>query len=144
MPASKPSKRTLQIAEQIKNHIATLCTTGRIADPRIQKVTLTRARVTPDLQQAEIYYSILGSESERLAAAKGFAAASGFLRNSVSTALQLRYTPALKFVFDQGIAHAARISEMLADVLPSQTQLQPRGNNLDQDAVQASETSAPQ
>lgn len=120
MPASKPSKRTLQIAEQIKNHIATLCATGRLADPRIQKVTLTRARVTPDLQQAEIFYSVFGSESERLAVAKGFVAASGFLRNSVSTALQLRYTPALKFVYDQGIEHGARISEILAEVLPPQ------------------------
>ena len=144
MPASKPSKRTLQIAEQIKNHIATLCTTGRIADPRIQKVTLTRARVTPDLQQAEIYYSILGSESERLAAAKGFAAASGFLRNSVSTALQLRYTPALKFVFDQGIAHGARISEILADVLPPQTQLETMEDSLDRVGVPASHPSAGQ
>ena len=122
MPSSKPSKRTLQIAEQIKNHIAMLCATGRLSDPRIQKVTFTRARVTPDLQQAEVYYSVLGSESERQAVAKGFAAASGYLRNSVSTTLQLRYTPHLKFLYDEGIAHGARISALLAEVLPPREQ----------------------
>jgi ribosome-binding factor A len=102
-----------QIGEQVKNHLATLLATGQIADPRLRTVTITAVRMTPDLQNARVSYSVLGGETEKAAAAKGWQAASGFLRSSVGEALRIRYTPQLSFHFDAAAEHSARISGLL-------------------------------
>lgn len=107
------SKRMNQLAEQVKNHLATLLATGNVADPRLRTVTITAVKMTPDLQNARIFYSVLGGETEKAAAAKGWQAAAGFLRREVGQTLQTRYTPQLSFHFDGTAEHAARISGLL-------------------------------
>lgn len=107
------TKRMNQLAEQVKNHLATLLATGQVADPRLRTVTITAVRMTPDLQNARISYSVLGGEAEKAAASKGWLAASGFLRHEVGQTLQTRYTPQLSFHFDGTAEHAARISGIL-------------------------------
>lgn len=113
-----------QVAEQVKNHLATLLSTGQISDPRLRGVSLTRVTMTPDLQTARVSYSVMGGEKEKKEAQKGFSSASGFLRRSVGQVLQLRYAPQLVFQFDASVEHAARMSEVLRRARESDAQNQ--------------------
>jgi ribosome-binding factor A len=119
-----PSQRTNRISEEIRNHLAFEFASGRISDPRLRMLTFTRARVTRDLQQADVWYSLMGSDHEKAAAAKALAGAAGHLRSSLGQALKLRFTPVLRFHFDDGIEasdHMARILSSLVDPMTSVT-----------------------
>lgn len=110
------SKRILQVGEQIREHIAMMLIRGELSDPRLKNITINSVRVSPDLQLAKVYYSVMGSDSERLAVDKGLKQASGFIRRSIGDALKMRYTPVIFFFFDESIARAARISELIETI----------------------------
>lgn len=110
------SKRILQVGEQIREHIAMMLIRGELSDPRLKNITINSVRVSPDLQLAKVYYSVMGSESERLAVDKGLKQASGFIRRSLGDALKMRYTPVISFFFDESIQRAARISELIETI----------------------------
>lgn len=106
------SRRTLQVAERIRELIAMLLVRGEISDPRIKNVTIHSVKVTPDLQLAKVYFSVLGEEAEKNDALQAFSKAAGFIRNQVGKSLQLRYTPELHFYIDDSIEHSIRISAL--------------------------------
>lgn len=89
---------------------------GELSDPRLKNITINSVRVSPDLQLAKVYYSVMGSESERLAVDKGLKQASGFIRRSLGDTLKMRYTPVISFFFDESIQRAARISELIETI----------------------------
>lgn len=110
------SKRILQVSEQIREHIAMMLIRGELSDPRLKNITINSVRVSPDLQLAKVYYSVLGSDAERTAVDKGLQQASGFIRRSIGDALKMRYTPVISFFFDESIVRAARISELIETI----------------------------
>jgi ribosome-binding factor A len=92
-------KRSARVAEAIRMELSSLLV-GKVADPRLQAVSLSRVEVTDDLSQARIYYTVLGDKKEIREAAKGFEKASGFMRSYIAKTLNLRFTPALQFSYD--------------------------------------------
>lgn len=110
------SKRILQVSEQIREHIAMMLIRGELSDPRLKNITINSVRVSPDLQLAKVYYSVLGTDAERTAVDKGLQQASGFIRRSIGDALKMRYTPVISFFFDESIVRAARISELIETI----------------------------
>ena len=70
----------------------------RIRDPRVQGITITDVRVTGDLQQATIYYSLLSDlASEQQKAQQGLDKAKGLIRKELGQRLTLYKTPELIF-----------------------------------------------
>lgn len=110
------SKRILQVNEQIRESIALMLIRGELSDPRLKNITINAVRVSPDLQIAKVYYSVLGSEAERSAVGQGLKQASGFIRRSLGEALKMRYTPVIHFFYDESIVRAARISELIETI----------------------------
>lgn len=110
------SKRTLQVGEAIREHLAMMLVRGEINDPRVRNVTLNSVKVSPDLQLARVYYSVLGSEEARRDVAHGLKNAAGFMRRSLGEALKMRYTPTLVFHYDESIERAARMTEVFAGI----------------------------
>lgn len=110
------SKRILQVSEQIREHIAMMLIRGEISDPRVKNITINSVRVSPDLQLAKVYYSVMGTEADQSAADKGLKQASSFIRRSIGDALKMRYTPAISFFYDESIVRAARISELIETI----------------------------
>jgi len=110
------AKRTAQVGEAIREHVALMLARGEISDPRVRNVTLNAVKVSPDLQIARIYYSVLGSEAVRKEVAQGLKNAAGFMRRSLGDALKMRYTPSLTFFYDETIERAARMGEVFADI----------------------------
>ncbi len=109
------SNRLERVGELLKQEISTLFARG-MKDPRIGLVTITGVKVSPDLREAWVYYSVLGDEKVREDTAKGLAAARGVSRREIGHSVSLRITPEFHFVFDESIERGDRIERLLRDV----------------------------
>jgi ribosome-binding factor A len=88
-----------------------------IRDPRVTAVTITAAKVTKDLRQARIYFTILGGASENKdSVLAGLKSALGFIRARVGKQLKLRFVPAIEFFYDESVDEAERIEKLLRQV----------------------------
>jgi ribosome-binding factor A len=107
------SHRSQKVADRIKVVVAQLLET-KIKDPRLGFVTVTDARVTGDLQNASIFYTVLGGEDERSATAAALESAKGVIRSAVGKDLGTRITPSLEFILD-GLPESAQAMDSLLD-----------------------------
>jgi len=88
----------------------------RIKDPRVGFVTITHVKVTPDLRSACVYYTSMGTEEERQKTHSALEKSAGFLQKQIGASLQLRYTPKLKFIFDESLEKGLEIDRVLRDL----------------------------
>lgn len=86
-----------------------------VRDPRVAGVHLTRVEMSDDLRVARLYWRPppRGDVEE---AARGLAAAGGFLRKQVGSSLRLRSVPELRFLVDELPEQAGRVEELLARI----------------------------
>src|SRR6266566_466133 len=104
--------RARKLADRIARIVAEMLE-RRIKDPRLGFVTVTDARLTGDLQDATVYYTVYGSDEERTATAAALESAKGIIRSEVGRQTGLRRTPTLKFVADTVPESARHIEELL-------------------------------
>jgi len=107
------SHRTQKVADRIKVVVAQLLET-KIKDPRLGFVTVTDARVTGDLQNASIFYTVFGDDDQRAATAAALESAKGVIRSAVGRDLQTRITPTIEF-FEDGLPESAKALDSLLD-----------------------------
>jgi len=108
-----PGHRHQRIAEEIHHEVSSMLA-GELKDPRISgMVTVTEVRVAPDMKQARIYVSVLGSEAEQASTMQGLEAACGFVRHELAERLRLRRAPELLFVLDHSEEYGQRIDQLL-------------------------------
>lgn len=105
--------RQRKVADRIHETVARLLE-RRIKDPRLGFVTITDVRVTGDLQQATVFYTVYGSPEEAEQSARALQSAKGLIRSEVGKALGIRLTPAITFQADALPQSAARIEDALA------------------------------
>ncbi|HSP98775.1 MAG TPA: 30S ribosome-binding factor RbfA [Candidatus Dormibacteraeota bacterium] len=115
------SRRTDRVGEAIQELVARLLLRD-IKDPRIGLITITAARVSPDLRHARIYFSSLGDEEQRTRSLRGLRSAAGFIRGQIARQLNLRVAPEIVFEFDPSLEEAERLSRLLKDSPPSDDQ----------------------
>lgn len=111
--------RSGRLSEEFKKEISDIIK-NQVKDPRVGFVSVVFVDVSGDLRHAKVFVSVLGDEktiSDTMAALKS---AAGFIRREIARRIQLRYTPELTFIYDDSIAHGAKISKILADVLPEE------------------------
>jgi ribosome-binding factor A len=108
--ARRLAKRISQIVADALEH--------EVKDPRLSMVTITDARVTGDLRDATVYYTVLGRSVDDVpdsaGAAAALASATGVLRSMVGAGTGVRFTPTLTFVPDAVPDEARRMEELLA------------------------------
>ena len=109
------SNRVLKVADRIKEVIAQLLET-RVKDPRLGFITITDVRVTGDLQQASIFYTVLGDDEARASTAAALASARGMLRAEVGQTLNLRIVPTLEFFADGLQESASAMNDLMSEV----------------------------
>ncbi|MGA0113748.1 MAG: 30S ribosome-binding factor RbfA [Candidatus Nanopelagicaceae bacterium] len=107
------SHRAAKVADRIKVVIASALE-SKVKDPRLGFITITDVRVTGDLQQASIFYTVLGDDEARTNTAKALESAKGLLRTEVGRELKTRITPSLSF-FADALSETARNFEDLLD-----------------------------
>ncbi|WP_017612314.1 30S ribosome-binding factor RbfA [Nocardiopsis salina] len=105
--------RARRIADRIQRIVAEMLD-RRIKDPRLGFVTVTDARITADLRDAKVYYTVFGSEEERAASAAALESAKGVIRTEVGRQTGIRHTPTLTFVVDEVHENAQHIEQLLA------------------------------
>jgi len=110
------SHRPERVGDQIREVLSELLSRGAVHDPGIGFITLTRVKVSPDLQLARVYYSSLGDEKARRETARGLERATPFLRRQIGTRVQLRRAPELKFEFDESVGDQDRVEQILRDL----------------------------
>jgi len=86
----------------------------RIKDPRLGFVTVTEARVTGDLREATVFYTVYGSDQERADTAAALASAAGLIRSEVGRQTGLKHTPSIAFELDMVPQNARNIEELVA------------------------------
>ena len=90
---------------------------SELRDPRLADVvSITRVDISPDLQNANVYASVMGDEQAKTSTMKALTAAAPFLRHHLIERITIRRTPTLHFVLDQTIEEAAHILELMKQV----------------------------
>lgn len=107
--------RTHRVGEQIKKEISHLFQ-FELKDPRIGFVTVTGVDMTGDLQQAEIFISVLGDDTEKEETLNAINKAAGFIRSEIGKKVRLRLTPELIFSLDQSVEYGSRIEQLLKEM----------------------------
>ncbi|WP_380169908.1 30S ribosome-binding factor RbfA [Kineococcus sp. DHX-1] len=105
--------RARKLADRIKVVVADALE-KRVKDPRLGFVTITDARVTNDLQHATLYYTVFGSDEEKLGTKAALESAKGVLRSEVGKRTGIRLTPTLTFTADEVPETAQQITDLLS------------------------------
>jgi ribosome-binding factor A len=104
-----------RVGEEIREELSWLLL-REVRDPGIGLVTLTRVKVSPDLQLVRVYYTLMGDEKAREATRRALERATPFLRRQIGSRIRLRRVPELRFEFDQSVEHQERIERILLDL----------------------------
>ena len=104
--------RTRRMSMRVREIVADFIE-RQVKDPRLGMVTVTDARMTPDLREATVFYTVWGDESVRADTAVALESAKGVIRSAVGRGTGLKHTPSLAFVLDAIPENAAHIEELL-------------------------------
>jgi len=107
--------RPERVGEEIRQELS-LMLAREVHDPGIGFVTLTRVKVSPDLQVARVYYTIIGDERARRETRKALDRANPFLRRQLAARVRLRRVPELHFQFDESVEKQDRIERILLEL----------------------------
>jgi len=108
---SRPDRVGEQIRQELSQIIA-----QQVHDPGVGFITLTRVKVTPDLQLARVLYTVMGDEKQKKETVKALERAIPFLRRQIGSRIRLRRVPDLQFFYDESIEHQDRIEQILLDL----------------------------
>ena len=105
--------RAGKLADRIARIVAGMLE-RRVKDPRLGFVTVTGARLTNDLRDATVYYTVYGTDEEQAGTAAALASATGLIRSEVGRQTGLRHTPSLTFVRDTVPEGARQMEDLVA------------------------------
>jgi ribosome-binding factor A len=91
---------------------------GELRDPRIGFVTVTAVKTSPDLRQAQVFVSVLGSAKKREQTLAGLEAAHGVLQGRIARELRMKRTPQLTFQYDDSVERGVRMSHLIDELAP--------------------------
>ena len=114
--------RQRKMADRVKVIVAETLE-KRIKDPRLGFITVTDVRVTPDLREASVFYTVYGDEEERAATAAALESAKGVLRSEVGKQTGVKFTPTLAFIPDALPDSAAHVEDLLRKAAEADAQL---------------------
>jgi ribosome-binding factor A len=105
--------RARKLAFRIRE-IAAATLERQVKDPRLGFVTVTDAKLTADLRDATVFYTVYGDDAERTATAAALESAKGVVRTEIGRRTGVRFTPTVTFVADHVPDNARHIDELLA------------------------------
>ena len=114
------SQRMERVSGEIREVIGEMMARSAIKDPRVRGagiITITHVRVTGDLRQARVFFTVHGADEEFLNRVRsGLQSAAGFMRRQVGERLRLKVTPELAFEPDTMLEQEAHIEQLLREV----------------------------
>jgi len=106
------SRRLLKAGEAIRE-VVSMAIIRELRDPRVKNVTVIGVEVAPDMREAKILVSIMGSESQQATSLRGLKNSAGFLQSKIAERIETRYTPKLTFVADEGVKKSLAVAQIL-------------------------------
>lgn len=115
---AKEYSRTQRVADQIQKELAQLIQL-EMKDPRLGMVTVSAVDVSRDMSFADIYVSFLGVDDQEKIdqSLKVLSQAAGFLRSQLARAIKLRFTPQLRFFYDNSLRRGAYLSSLIDEAI---------------------------
>jgi ribosome-binding factor A len=110
-------RRAARLAEEIREQVAELIA-GKLKDPRIGFVTVTRVELTSDQRLARVLVGVLGEPAAREKTLVGLRQATGFVRRELAQRLRLRFMPEIVFEYDRGLEATDRVAQLLEEAKP--------------------------
>ena len=107
--------RPERVAQMVQELLGELFARG-MRDPRIGLVTITGVKMSPDLREARVFWTVHGDAEQRKHTGRGLDKARGFLRHEIGVQLKLRVTPELSFTYDEAIDRGERIELLIRKV----------------------------
>src|SRR5213592_3261275 len=95
---------------------------GELQDPRIGFVTITGVETSPDLRHARVYVSVLGTERKQMQTLAALQAAHSVLQAQLARELRLKRTPQLAFEYDPSVERGVRISQLIDELAPDDSE----------------------
>ena len=109
------SRRIERLNEQVKREVSEILR-SEVRDPRVGVITVTEARVAPDLSIARVYVRPMGDQKEQEDALEGLEAAAPFVRRELSKRLKIRTVPVLRFEADRALEYGMHIEKLLGEI----------------------------
>jgi ribosome-binding factor A len=91
---------------------------GRLKDPRIGFVTVTGVETSPDLRNARVFVSVLGTDRKREETLAGLGAAHSVLQGALARELRMKRTPQLAFEYDPSVERGVRMTKLIDELVP--------------------------
>ena len=107
--------RPERVGQMVQQLLGELFARG-MSDPRLGLVTITGVKMSPDLREARIYWTVHGDAEQRKHTEKGLQTARGFLRREIGAQLKLRLVPNLHFQYDEAIDRGERIEQLVRQI----------------------------
>jgi ribosome-binding factor A len=107
--------RATRVAELLREVISEIVTT-QLKDPAIGRVTITRVKLSSDLKNARIYFSMLGDVQQRQNTIEGLKRAASFIRAEMAHKVNLRFVPSLQFTYDDTLDYVDNIENLLKKI----------------------------
>jgi ribosome-binding factor A len=113
--SQQDAARTRKMSVRVREIVASVVE-HQVKDDRLGMVTITDTRMTPDLHEATVFWTVWGDDTQRAASAAALESAKGVIRSAVGRATGLKHTPSITFVLDAVPENAKAIEELLARV----------------------------
>ena len=113
-------KRALRVGDQVLREIAAVLI-EKVNDPRVKGATLTGIRLSNDLKNARVFYSIIGSDTDIVKTQAGIDSAKGFIKRAISARLALKYIPDITFKHDPTLQKGHSLERLLNDLVPEES-----------------------
>jgi len=126
MPSHRPERLNEAIREVVSSAVL-----FEVNDPRVKGVTVLGVEIMPDLREATVRVTIMGSDAQQRLALRGLRSAAGFLQKRLADRLKTRYTPILRFEIDPGVKKSVAISKLIDEALAEDRRA--RGEAVDED-----------
>ena len=124
--------RPERVGEQIRQELSVLLA-REVHDPGVGFVTITRVKVSPDLQSVRVFYTLLGDDKARRETERALERATPFLRRQIGGRVRLRRVPELGFELDRGIEQQERIERILLDLANERREREGAGEGAEPD-----------
>jgi ribosome-binding factor A len=109
------TRRIERLNEQVRREVSEIIR-NEIRDPRVGIVTVTEARVAPDLSIARVYVRPMGDDAEQEVAIEGLEAASPFIRRELAKRMKTRTVPQIRFEADKALDYGMRMDKLLSEI----------------------------
>lgn len=107
--------RPEKVAEQIHKEVTQLLMYN-IKDPRVAPVIITGVKVSRDISEARIYFTVTDAKLEKKPAELGLKSAAPYIRHELSQLMRLRFIPVIKFQYDESVSYGQKIDSLLRQV----------------------------